>query len=102
MAVGNNHALSIYVPTGMDWKRRKLFDLKSLGYVKSIEWKHVLCSGILKYCIRGLLGEQQRTLFELGDVLAALLDYGITEGDIDSLEYRLHRVLSLLESIHYR
>ena len=98
MAVGNNRALSIYVPTGMDWKRRKLFDRKSLGYVKSIEWKHVLCSGILKYCIRGLLGEQQRTtLFELCDVLAALLDYGIAESDIDSLEYRLHRVLSLLE-----
>ena len=36
-------------------------------------------------------------MFELCDVLAALLDYGITEGDIDSLEYRLHRVLSLLE-----
>ena len=88
MAVGNKRALSIYVPTGMDWKRRKLFDRKSLGYVKSIEWKHVLCSGILKYCIRGLLGEQQRTtLFELCDVLAALLDYGIAEGDIDSLEY---------------
>lgn len=98
LALANKRALSVCVPAGMDWKRRNLFNRKSIGYVKSIEWRHVLCSGILKYCIRGLLGEQQRkTLFELCDVVASLLDYGVTNDSIDSLEYRVHRVLSLLE-----
>ena len=98
MSVEKNRALSVVVPAGIDWKRRKLFDRKSLGYIKSIEWKHVLSSGILKYCIRGLVGEKQRkALFELCDVVAALLAYDVTEEDVDSLEYRVHRVLSLLE-----
>ena len=57
LALANKRALSVCVPAGMDWKRRNLFNRKSIGYVKSIEWKHALCSGILKYCIRDLLGE---------------------------------------------
>lgn len=58
----------------------------------------MLCSGNLKYCIRDLIGEEQRkTLFEFCDVMGALLDYSITNDSIDSLEYRVHRVLSLLE-----
>jgi hypothetical protein len=98
ISVAKNRAFSVVVPAGIDWKRRKLFDRKSLGYIKSIEWKNVLSSGILKYCIRGLLGEKQRkALFELCDVVAALLDYDVAEEDVDSLEYRVHRVLSLLE-----
>lgn len=98
MSVASSRALSITVPAGIDWKRRKLFERKSLGYIKSIEWKHVLCSGILKYCIRGLLGEKQReSLFELCDVVAALLAYDVAEEDMDSLEYRVNRVLSLFE-----
>ena len=76
MAVANGRAMSIIVPAGVDWRRRKLFDRKSLCYVKSVEWRLVLSSGILKYCIRGLLGEQQRnTLFELCDGVSALLAY---------------------------
>ena len=58
----------------------------------------MLSSGILKYCIRGILGEKQRkALFELCDVVAALLSYDVAEENIDCLEYRVHRVLSLLE-----
>ena len=97
MVVTNSRALSITVPSGVDWRRRKSLDRKSLSYVKSVEWKHVLSSCILKYCIRGLLGEQQRTtLFELRDV-SAVLAYDIAVDDINSIKYRVHRVLSLLE-----
>ena len=39
MSVAKNRALSVVVPAGIDWKRRKLFERKSLGYIKSIEWK---------------------------------------------------------------
>lgn len=37
--------------------------------MKSVQWKHVLELGILKYCIRELLGPfQRKTIFELCDV----------------------------------
>ena len=66
--------------------------------LKSNEWKNVLTCGILKFCLRGLLGrEQRRTLFELSDVVASLLAEEIDMDSIESLEYRVHRVLSLLE-----
>lgn len=62
-----------------------------IGYVKTVEWRLVLSSGILKYCIRGLLGEQQRnTLFELCDVVSALFAYDLDVDDTDSIEYRVH------------
>ena len=60
--------------------------------------KSVLASGILKFCIRGLLGDTQRkTLYEFCDVLSLLVAEGVNVSDLDSLEYRVHRVLSLLE-----
>ncbi len=69
-ATANERALQIKVPLGFDWRPRPFFQLKSVG-MKSHEWKQVVTSGILKFCIRGLLGVRQRaTLFELCDVLA--------------------------------
>ena len=55
-------------------------------------------SGILKYCIRGVLGDEQRcTLFELCDVISALTSETIDTKVLDSIDYRLHRALSLIE-----
>lgn len=94
--VANLRCVSIKVPTWVDWKHKKLF-VKTV-YVKSVEWKHVLTSGILKFCVRGCLGKKQRsTLFELCDVLSDLCCRAIDVAKIDTLEYRLNRVLSLLE-----
>ena len=53
---------------------------------------------MLKFCIRGLLGKNQRaTLFELCDVLALLCSEEVQVTDIDAIELRVHRVLALLE-----
>ena len=95
-AIANERCVKIVVPQGVDWKRRSLFSKKVS--LKSNEWKNVLTCGILKFCLRGLLGrEQRRTLFELSDVVASLLAEEIDMDSIESLEYRVHRVLSLLE-----
>ena len=59
---------------------------------------HVLASGILKYCVRGSLGKKQRqTLYEMCDVVAALSVSAIDPSEVDSTEYRISKVQSLLE-----
>lgn len=66
--------------------------------MKSVHWRHILVSGILKFCIRGLLGEKQRhTLFELCDVISCLNSEIVDIQMLDSIEYRLHNALSLVE-----
>ena len=58
----------------------------------------MLSSGILKFCIRGQLGEQQEnTLTELCDVVCLLCQEPLYLRTMDTLEYRVHKVLSLLE-----
>ncbi len=90
--LANERALSIRVPSGFDWRPRPFFQRKSVG-MKSHEWKQVVSSGILKFCIRGLLGNCQRTtLFELCNVLEKVVN-----SELDILEGSVHRVLSLLE-----
>ena len=96
LVIANQRSVNIVVPLGVDWKSRSLF---SRGVsLKSSEWKNVLSQGILKFCIRGLLGENQRnTLFELCDCVTCLTAEEVDTKTIDALEYRVHRVLTLLE-----
>ena len=96
--IANTRAISILIPAGFDWKTRRLFVQSGIGYIKSIEWKHILTCGILKYCLRDLLGEKQRaTLFELCDVISLLTKDAISSTELDAIEYRVHRVLALIE-----
>ena len=70
--IANRRLMNITTPSGMDWKAQKLFG-KGAHRMKSVEWRHVLSSGILKYCIRGLLGKDQKTtLIELCNVVQLL------------------------------
>ena len=94
--LANQRALSVRTPHGFDWTSRAIFDDKV--HMKSVQWKHILTSGILKYCIRELLGPfQRKTIFELCDVLSLLLSEEVCISELDALEDRVHRVLSLLE-----
>ena len=54
----NNRAKSICIPSNFDWKPRDLFTSSST--MKSHEWREILCSGVLKFCLRDLLGAQQQ------------------------------------------
>ena len=98
LTLANNRVLQITVPHGTDWKSRQLFSKNAIGQMKSVEWRLVLSTGILKYCLRGLLGGMQRsTLFELCDLIEILTSDTVCVQYLDSVEYRVHRVLSLLE-----
>ena len=58
----------------------------------------MMTCGILKFCIRDMLGSfQRKTIFELCNVLTELFAEDIIMSDIEKLEYRTHRVLALLE-----
>lgn len=96
MKIANQRALGIRTPHGTDFNAQLLFSEKIR--MKSVQWKHVVASGVLKYCIRGLLGSFQcKTLMELCNVLSMLVAEEIDMSCIDNLEYRTHRVLALLE-----
>ena len=100
IVMADRRLLSIKVPHGTDWKCQKLlsFDKSLSSHMKSVHWRHILVSGILKFCIRGLLGEKQRhTLFELCDLISCLNSETVDMQMLDSIEYRLHNALSLVE-----
>ena len=95
--IANKRSINITAPSGMDWKAQKLFG-KGAHRMKSVEWRHVLSSGILKFCIRGLLGKDQRTtLIELCNVVQLMCAEEVIPTHTDALEYRVHRVLSCIE-----
>ena len=94
--LANQRCISIRVPSWIDWKQKQLF--AKTVYLKSAEWRHVLASGILKFCVRGCLGKKQRTtLYELCNVIADLCAMSIDPDEMHNLEYRTSRALSLLE-----
>ena len=97
LIIANEHAITIKLPSGFDWNPCQLFG-KPSSKLNSNQLKHVLSSGILKFCIRELLGDDQRaTLNELCDVVSLLVAEEIDMTSMESVEYRVHRVLSLLE-----
>ena len=54
--------------------------------------------GILKYCLRGLLGDTQReTLFCLTDALTEVLSTQIVRADLCQIEQQLHLALARME-----
>ena len=97
LSIANQHSLNVKAPAGVDWRPLKIFG-KDSSRLKSNQWKHLLTSGILKFCIRDLLGrDQEATLTELCDVVSLLCAEEVKLDNMDGLEYRVHRVLSLME-----
>ena len=95
ISLADERANSICVPTGFGWRPQAIFG-KSSG-MKSHDWKQVATNGILKFCLRNMLGYNQRsTLFELMDVIADLCA-DVDEMRINHLELRVHKTLVLIE-----
>ena len=66
--------------------------------MKSHEWKEIICSGILKFCTRDLLGpRQQLTLYLFCDVITRLCSHDVETKSIEKLEADTHNTLALLE-----
>ena len=94
--MANARAQLVRVTTGFDWKPRGFF--AKGAHMKSHEWKQIMCAGILKFCLRGLLGKTQRmTLFVLCDILASVCQEELTTSFIDTLESGLHQSLARIE-----
>ena len=56
------------------------------------------CCGILKFCLRGMLGDSQRqTLFYFLDTIALACSEGVTPTLIDEVDSRFYRALALIE-----
>lgn len=94
--LANDRANRILVPYGFDWRPRDIFS-KSTG-MKSHEWKQLSCHGILKFCLRGMLGKRQRsTLFKLFDAIKFICAEVVLVNSLDGLEDQVHKVLALME-----
>ena len=95
--LADTRLMSIQVPKGFGLKPKQLFTGKFTG-MKSHSWKQLVATNILKYCIRGTLGQQQRrTLFFFCDVLAQLCADSVNMSLLEQLEYDVHHSLSLIE-----
>ena len=96
LVIANQRSHLICTPHGFDWSPVEIF--KRSTHLKSVRWMYVLSSGILKFCIRGLLGSfQRKTLYELCDIVSLLVAESVDVNQLDAIEYRVHRVLSLIE-----
>lgn len=68
------------------------------GSMKSHDWKQLASQGILKYCLRGMLGEDPRkTLFKLLDSIQEICKETQSLDDLDEMDRKLSRALALLE-----
>ena len=56
LKTANYKSNCVRVPCMFDWRPQDLFSSRGM---KSHEWKEVMCNGIIKFCIRGLLGTKQ-------------------------------------------
>jgi len=56
---------------GMDGNHQLFFGKRA--YIKSHDWKQIAVDGIMKFCLRGLLGQRQRsTFFRFLDAIATV------------------------------
>ena len=68
----------------------------------------IACTGIFKYCLRGMLGKKQReTFFYFLDTLTSLLSESHQHGPLNVLRDQVNQAIALLErdfpiSIHVR
>ena len=89
-------ACNVRVPLGFGFNPSPFFSKPTS--MKSHDWKQVASQGILKYCLRGMLGENQRhTLFLLLDSIQEICNEIQRLDDLDEIEARLNRALALLE-----
>ena len=69
--LADERAKSVLVPFAFGWRPQPLFCKPSA--MKAHDWKQVAIKGVLKFCLRGMLGSKQRkTLFTLMDALSEL------------------------------
>ncbi|XP_071477244.1 uncharacterized protein [Diadema antillarum] len=90
--------LQVFVPKHHHWRPKQAI-FTNTPYMTCHDWKELITLGILKYAVKGCLGNKhEKTLFMFLDVLSDLLAYNPPEGkEFDKLEERTHEALSLME-----
>ena len=79
----DERAESVRTPAGFDWRPHSLFG-NPTG-MKSHKWKEVSTSRILKFCLRGMLGSNQRhSLYKLYDVMKFDVITDLCSEDVDN------------------
>ena len=94
----SDRAVSVQVPIGFGWKPSPFFTSSATVGMKSHSWKQLVETSILRYCLKGVLGQQQRlTLFTFLNVLSMLCCETVNWLSLEQLELDLHESLALLE-----
>ena len=95
--IANDRAMSICLPIGFGFKSGSWFT----NYQKihrTSDWLKLVTTRILKFCLRGLLGERQRlVLFRLLDCLRDIAASVHTAVSLDALESLIHETLAEVE-----
>ena len=95
--IANDRAMSICLPIGFGFKSGSCFT----NYQKihrTSDWLKLVTTGILKLCLRGLLGERQRlVLFRLLDCLNDIAASAHTAVSLEALESLIHETLAEVE-----
>ncbi|XP_060080696.1 uncharacterized protein LOC132560058 [Ylistrum balloti] len=96
ISIADERAKSLRISVGFGLKPSPIFT-KS-GCLKSHDWVQLGSEGKLKFCIRGLLGgEQRHTLFMLFDCFSDLCSESQNVDELDDTETRLNTSLACLE-----
>ena len=96
ISLANERLKQVKVPSRFDWNTKPFF---SKPYVmKSHQWKQVAVHGVLKYCLRDMLGSTQRqSLFNFLDVLSLLCAEEVDMQAHENLNSTVHKALVLIE-----
>ena len=95
--IANDRAMSICLPIGFAFRSGSWFTNYQKIHCTS-DWLKLVTTGILKFCLRGLLGERQRlVLFRLLDCLRDIAASVHTAVSLDALESLIHETLAEVE-----
>nr|XP_054775456.1 uncharacterized protein LOC129283892 [Lytechinus pictus] len=94
--VADTRILNIRTPKHLVFNPKPFFS--SYVYMRSADYRKLATEGILKYALRGMLGERQRkTLFALCDSIRDLCSGKCDDETIDAMDTKLQEVLARVE-----
>ncbi|KAL5015772.1 hypothetical protein ScPMuIL_005361 [Solemya velum] len=96
LEIADERAKNVRVPLGFGLKPSSF--ISKSGCLKSHDWKQLATQGILKFCLKDTLQHNcRKTLYLLFDCIADMCQEKISEDDIDIMEVKLSKALTLIE-----
>ena len=98
ISIADRRAMSVHVPYGFDWRPHAIFGNPGGMKMKSHEWKQVVTSGVLKFCLRNsIASKQQHTMFNLFDIIRELCAECVDSSRLEELKSSVQEALALVE-----